>query len=273
MGGKGSPAPAPDYTPYAQASVEAAKIQSQSSADQLAWAKEQYADMAPLTKQYLGDMIASSELQYRNAVNDRTRYEQEYQPIEDAFNRKAMSWNSADRAEQQAGAAMGAVSQQFEQARSQNLAQLESFGIDPSQTRYGALDLGTRVSQAATQASAGTQSRLNTEATSLALQGEAINIGKGYPGQIAQSWSGATQAGSAGISAGNQTASTFGNLMGTATQWGALSNNSMGGALDAAKAKGNYELSATGLRNQAAGDTARGIGSLIGAGVSIAALS
>ena len=273
MGGKGSPAPAPDYTPVAQSSLDAAKLQQQTSADQLDWAKQQYADQAPLTKAYMAQMTQSSQQQDANAAADRTRYEQQYQPIEDQFNKTATGWNSPDRAQQQSGQAMADVAQQFDQARAQSTAQLESFGIDPSQTRYGALDLGTRVSQAAAQAGAGTQSRINTEATGLALEGEAINVGKGYPGQVAQAYSGATTAGSAGVTAGLNTSSTYGNLMGTPVQYGTLANQSNATGVGALQASGNYELQAQGLRNQASGQMSSGIGSLVGAGIGIAAIA
>lgn len=272
-GGKGDAPAAPDYTPVAQSSVEAAKIQAQTSQDQLDWAKQQYADQAPQTQKFMSAMTGQTDAQTANAAADRQRYQSIYQPTEDKFVQEANNWNSPDRAAQASGAAMADVATQMGAARNAATANLESFGIDPSQTRYAALDLGSRVQQAASQAAAGTQSRLNTEATGLALQGEAINIGKGYPGQIAQSYAGATTAGQSGITAGLNTSSTYGNLMGTATQWGGLSNNSNGMAVNALNTGFNNQLGSAQLKEQQSQNFASGLGSMIGGGLAVAKLA
>lgn len=271
--GKGSEAPPPpDYSMVSTASADAAKLQSQTSDEQLAWAKDQYAQMAPIAQQYMGTMILNQNEQTRNAINDRTRYEQTFQPAEDQIVNAAKTWNSADRSDQQAGAAMADVAKQFDQQRKQATAQLESFGVDPSQTRYGALDLGTRISQAATQAAAGTNSRLDTEKAALALAGEAANIGRGYTGQIAQGFAGATSSGGAAVNTGLQTSSTFGNLKGTAAQWSGLSNQSNATATGALQAAGNYSLGATHEANAQANVQSQGVGQLAGGALMAAAL-
>lgn len=262
MGGKSSAPAAPDYTPVAASSLESAKLQAKTASEQLQWSKDQYADEAPATKAYLAQQTASSAKQTADAQTDRNRYESIYQPVENKFVDTANNWNSADRAQQQSGAAMADVSSAFDAARTNATSQLESFGIDPSQTRFGAMDLGTRVSQAAATAAAGTQSRLNTQSTGLALQGEAINIGKGYPGQVAQSYAGATNSGSSGITSALNTSSTYGNLMGTGTQWGALSNQSNAGATGALNTGYNNALGGAALNQKSRSDTMSGIGSL-----------
>jgi hypothetical protein len=256
----------PDYSAVAQSSVDAAKIQAQTSQAQLDWAKQQYAQQAPLTNAYMQSMVDSTNQQTANAAKDRQRYEQIYQPVEDQFVKQATTWNSPARADQNAGAAMGDVATAMEASRKNSQAQLESYGIDPSQTRYGALDLSTRIAQASSQAAAGTQSRLNTEATGLSLEGEAINIGKGYPGQVAQSYAGATSAGSAGITAGLNTSSVYGNLEGTGTSWGALANSSNSTGTTALNTGFGNAMSAYNANTAATANQAKGIGQLIGAG-------
>ena len=318
-GGKGSAPTPPDYTPIAQSSLDAAKVQAQTSADQLDWAKQQYADQKPLTDAFMqsmvgvqntdiqaqqqamasGQKVSDAELQamqtqQAQAQQAQDYYKSTYQPIESQFAATAQGYNTPQRAEQQSAAAQADVATAFSGQRQAALQSLESYGIDPSQTRYGALDLGTRISQAAAQSAAGTQSRLNTEATGLALQGEAINIGRGYPGQIAQAYSTATQAGqgvgsayggaigagagaagagSAGIGAGLNTANTYGNMMGTPTQWSGLANQSTAQGINA------YN---TGFQNQMAGFNANtaiaqnqmsGIGGLAGAAIGAGAIA
>jgi hypothetical protein len=257
MGKGGGAPPPPDYTP--------AHLQDATAREQLQWAKDQYAEQAPYTKQFMDTTNASMKQQMDAATADRARYEKTYQPIEDQFNRTATGWNAPARAEQQSAQAQADVANQFEQARQSATANLESFGIDPSQTRFGALDLGTRVSQAAAMAGAGTQSRINTEATGLGLMGEAINVGKGYPGQVAQAYSGSTQAGSAGVTGGLSQSSTYGNMMGTGTQWAGVANQSRGVAGGALKSLGDYQLGASGQQQAANAATGQGIGTAVGA--------
>lgn len=257
---------APDYKPVADSSLAAAQLQSQTSREQLDWAKEQYAQQAPITNAYLQSMIDSSAEQRSNAQKDRARYEHVYQPVEDQFVKTATGWNSPARADQEAGAATADIATAMEAARKTSTQALESYGVDPSQTRYGALDLSTRIAQASAQAAAGTQSRKNTEATGLALQGEAINIGKGYPGQVAQSYAGSTTAGSAGITSALQTAGTYGQMMGTGVQWGGLSNQSNGIAMSGLNAGFGNQMQEYGADARAAADQAKGIGQMIGGG-------
>lgn len=254
----------PDYSGLIQASTDAAKLQSQTSADQLAWAKQQYADQAPITKQYVTAMTDQATQQTANAEKDRSRYESIYQPMESSFAQTASGWNSPARADAQAASAKADVNASMESARNNATSNLESFGIDPSQTRFGALDLGSRISQAAAGAAAGTQSRQNTQATGLALQSEAINIGRGYPGQVAQSYAGAQGAGGAGISAALGTSSTYGNLMGTAAQWSGLATNSINGAVGATNAGFQNRLGASQIDSQNQANQSSGIGALVG---------
>jgi hypothetical protein len=262
--------PPPDYSGIAMASAEQAKQQAQTSKDQLAWSKEQWNQQWPVTQRYMESMVANSDAQTANAAHDRARYEQTYQPLEDKLVSTATGWNSPVRAEQESGAAQADVATAFDAQRKSALSTLESYGIDPSQTRFGALDLGTRVSQAAATAAAGTQSRKNTEATGLGLLGEAINIGKGYPGQVSQSYAGATSAGSSGITSGLNTANTYGNMMGTGLDWSKASTGSLGTWGNALNQSYGNQMDAAKLNQQGQSNTMQGIGSLIGGAAMLA---
>lgn len=258
--GKQSAPPAPDYAALAASSAQAAQIQAQTSADQLAWAKQQYADMAPQTHAYMDAMTSNMNQQTSNAQQAQQTYNTTYLPIEQQFASQATNYNSPARAAQNEAAAQGDVASAFAGQRQAALTSLEGYGIDPSQTRFGALDLGTRVSQAAAMATAGTQSRLQTEAMGLSLEGQAINTGRGYPSQVNQSYQGAAASGGQGIQAGLNTSNTYGNLMGTANQWANTSNNALGVGANVAAAQGQYGLGIA----QANAQQSAGIGSLIG---------
>lgn len=273
MGSKSS-SPTTDtsgYSAIASSDTTAAYLDAQTSANQLDWAKQEYNDLAPYTKSYMSSMTDATNAETASAKEQQSRLENIYYPLEDQFASTAANYNTPARAAQQSAAAQADVSTSYAQQRQSALQSLESYGIDPSQTRYGALDLGTRISQAAATASAGTQSRLNTEATGLALQGEAINIGRGYPGSIAQSYSTATQAGASGINAGNQTFSTGSSAMGTPTQWAGLQTSNLAGATNTLNTSYQNQLSGYSAATSANQSLYGGIGSLVG-GLGAAAL-
>jgi hypothetical protein len=210
MGGKSAPPP-PDYTPLMNAQVAMSQEQAAVSREQLAWAKETWAadrvfatDMYNISKPIVMAQAATAlgnaanqqkilDIQARDAQSNsdfaqqqQERYKTVFQPMEDSLVQDAKTYDSPQKIDELRGRAMGDVSDQFDQTRTAAAQRLESYGIDPGQTRAGALDVGVRTAEAAAKAGAGETARVNAENTGRALRGEAINIGKGYPGQVAQ---------------------------------------------------------------------------------------
>jgi hypothetical protein len=278
MGGKSSAPPPPDYTPVAQADASLAasntanaQQQFQLGQQQLQWGRDQFNTVWPYAQQYMQQQTATSQQENANAQNMQDFYNSTYKPIESQFAQTAQNYNSPARADQNAASAQADVSNSFTANRNAATSSLESYGIDPSQTRFGALDLGSRISEAAASAAAGTQSRLNTEATGLALQGEAINIGRGYPGSVAQAYSTATGAGASGIGTANSAINTGANAQGSPLGYFGGGNQSSGLA---GQNIGNYgnalsmgyqnQLSSANFNRQNAQNQSQGIGSLLG---------
>lgn len=228
MGGKSKAPPPPDYSGVIAASEKAAKYAYDLGQDQLAWAKEQYAQDREISDQVIGKAMQMADMNIRNAESDRAFYEQNYRPLETDLIRDAQTYGSAQRRELEMGRAEANVAQQYEQARQAATRNLESFGIDPSSTRYAALDIGVRANQAAATAAAGNQANAQVDAVSRALRSEALNIGKGYPGQVAATYGTALQAGNQAVNTGLATTASGANTMGTATQWQGLGNQSTG---------------------------------------------
>lgn len=210
----GSKAPqAPDLGPLAQGSAESAEIAQDTALEQLSWAREQ----DTMNRKLLDRVVSSQEgiqaEQLKNAQSDRKRYEDIYQPLEDTLTKEFQDYNTPERQQLERGRAVADVNTQFDAARRNALQRLESFGVDPSQTRNQALDLGTRVQQAAAQAGAATNATRNVENTGRALRAEALNIGKGYPSNVAQSYAGSLAAGNSAVGNTNQTTSTSANAL------------------------------------------------------------
>lgn len=227
-GGKGDAPPAPDYSAVIAASQQAQAYSAQVSKEQLAWAKEVYADNKVVSDEVADLALGVMERNAYNAQKDRQRYETIFQPLEEQLAYEAESYASPQRQETAAGAAEADVAQQFEQARRVAQERLESYGVDPSQTRAGALDLGSRVAEAAAAASAGNQARAQTEQIGRALRSEAINVGKGYPGQIAGTTGTSQQSGNQAVNTGLATTASGAQTMGTGTQWQGLANQATG---------------------------------------------
>lgn len=267
MGGKGSAPAAPNYQPIASADTAIANQQFQLGQQQLGWAQNQFNTVWPYAQNYLNSQTAATTAEQGSAQAQQQFYNSTYKPIETQFANQASTWNSPARADANAGAAEADAANTFNQQRTASLQNLESFGIDPSQTRYGALDLGSRITQAAATAAAGTQSRLNTQATGLALEGEAINIGRGYPGSIAQSYNTATNSGSSALSSANSTINTGSNAMLGSNSFTNSGLNANAGAVSALNTGFNNQMSGYNANQQANSNLMGGIGSLAGMGI------
>lgn len=267
MGGKAEAPPPPDYSKIAAASEKSAQLAYQLGQDQLSWAKEQFAKNSDVSNSVIDAALGQMETSSSQAAADRKRYETIFQPLEDQLAYDAQNWASPQKKEAAAGAAEADVAQQFQQARTTAQQKLEQYGVDPSQTRQGALDLQSRIAEAASQAGAGNQARKGLDEQQMALRSEAINVGKGYPGQIAGQYGQATNSGNQAVNTGLATTASGASTMGTAPQWQGLGNNALG-------IWGNTLN--MGYQNQLAQFNANqsqssGIGGLLGQGLGLAA--
>jgi hypothetical protein len=228
MGGKSKAPKPPDYGPIAAASREAAQMSYQLGREQLAWAKEQYAKDSQITGRVVDQFLKDMDTNSATARKDRERYERIFQPLEESLATEAATYDTPERRAAEAGRASAAVAQQYNAQRQQAQSELESYGINPADTRYAALDVGIRSAQAAAQAAGANEAERYVENRGDVLRSEAINVGRGYPGQVAQQYG---VAGAAGSGAGGQTLATTASgasTMGTAPQYMGLGNQAVG---------------------------------------------
>jgi hypothetical protein len=218
-GGKGGTAPPPDYTAVAASNEAAAKISAEVAREQLAWAKETYAADREITNQFLDIMLPAMEQEAAAGAENRERYRSVFQGMEDTLVAEARDYASPERQEFEAGKAIADVGMQFDNQRKSALAQLESFGVDPSMARFGALDRAVRTAQAAGAAGAANAARVQTENIGRGLRGEVINIGKGMPANIAQAYQTAQNSGGGAVQANLATTGSGASTMGTGVQW------------------------------------------------------
>ena len=159
------------------------------------WAKKQTKKNNKIVKPYVRQMMDTMNDLQGDYEEDRDRYDTVFKPLQDEFLSNVEGYQGkADKfsaevdklkADAEAyggeanksfmmGRAVQNVNQMFEDAREKNLSTLESYGINPSATRYGALDYGIRAAQAAAQAGAGTQAGLDVDETSRAMFSDAL---------------------------------------------------------------------------------------------------
>lgn len=227
MGKPKAPAP-PDYSGVAAASERAAELSYQLGQEQLAWAKEQYALDSEVYNRIVDGFLADMDETSQAAAKDRAFYEDYYQPLEKDLVEEAKNYDTPERRAREMGAAQAQVAQQFDAQRENAQRELEAYGIDPSSTRYGALDIGVRTAQAASQAAAGTAASNRVEDNARALRAEAINVGRGYPGQIAGAYQVSQGAGTGAAGIVGQGTQIGGQTMGTAPTYMGLGNQAVG---------------------------------------------
>lgn len=190
---------------------------------------------------FRGDQIK----QQSQADNLYDQYSKTYQPAMGRFMGDAEAYGSPERLAQARAGAAANVGEQFQGARDAATRQLESFGIKPSDTRFAALDLGTRVKEAATKAAAAEKAQRDQEATAFALRDQAIKQGSTLPGAGTAAENAATAIGSNVVGAGN-TANAAGN---TAAAFGSLANTAGSNAVGATNAETGALSAATGATN------------------------
>lgn len=179
--GKGSSVPSSD-----PAIGQAALMQAQTGSDALDWYKSQ----AEITNQW--------------AAEDRSRYQNTFQPLQDAYIDKTSNWDSGARLKQVASEAKADVMTNAAQARQQSNRQLSAMGVNPNSGKFSgttrALNLSTGLAAAGAQNNARSQAR--NEA--LSLQSSAINMGNGLAVNPLSSIQTSNSAMGSGVSAAQQ---------------------------------------------------------------------
>ena len=227
-GGKGKAPPAPDYGPIASANAAAAKESAAIAREQLAWAREQYALDRQVTDRVLDVFLPAMEAEAAAGQRERARYEDVFQQMEDDLVAEAKSYDTPARREAEASRAMTDVHTAIEGQRRAALSGLASFGVDPSLARANALDASSRTQQGAISAAAANTARRTVEDTGRALRGEVVNIGKGYPSNIASAYGTAIEAGRSSVAGALDTTRTGAGTMGTGPEWYGASANILG---------------------------------------------
>lgn len=227
MSKKSKTSASPNYSGVSQASSDSAYYSYKLGEDQLAWAKSQASSNQSTTDTVVTQLLKDDQQSNQWAQEDRKTYEDTFKPLELEYAAKAKDWATPAKQEEYAGRAQASVAQQFESARTASQDQLESYGVDPSQTRFAALDLQSRVAEAAASASAGNDTRLKVEEQGMQYLKDAIGIGNTKTSNANTEVASSTNSGNSAVNNSLATTASGVSSMGSATQWQSLGNQAV----------------------------------------------
>lgn len=220
----------PDFSGLISAATQQSQQNAQLEQQELSFAENAYNQNLP---QYQATESADTQaqtLENQFGASQLAQYQQLYQPLAKQFVGEVSNYDSPDQAALARGQAESAVSQQYEAAGQAATRQLQSYGVDPSAARFGALDIGTRTGEAAATAAAGTQSDVNRANTAIGLQGQALNIGNASANTGTSATNSGTSAGAGATSATTNSYSPYASALGNPAAFGNLANSSLGTA-------------------------------------------
>ncbi len=212
MGGKS--APAPDYAPLAAASKEAAETMAGLGREQLAFARQQYAEVSPVARQIAQQQIAAQQEQMRQAQDYYNYATTTFRPIEQGLARQAQEFNTEAYREQLAQEAAAAAGRAFGTTQAASERAMRSMGVNPASGAGMGIQAQSSLGLAAQRASAMTGARRQAEQMGWARQMDVTGLGRGLPGASLAAYGGATGAGSAGLQSTMAPGTQFGALYG-----------------------------------------------------------
>jgi len=219
MGGKS--APAPNYGPLAAASKEAARTMGALGREQLAFARQQYGDMAPLLRGIAEQQQAAQQQQMQQAQDYYDYMQSTFRPLERQLVSRAENFNTEAYRNQLAAKAAADAGRAFTQTQQASQRAMAGMGINPNSGRFASMQNQANLALAAQRAGAMTGTRQQAEQMGYARMLDATGLGRGLSGASTAAYGGAVGAGTAAgnsyMAPGNQFMqgmSAAGNTMG-----------------------------------------------------------
>lgn len=205
MGGGGGSAPKPDPM-IGLAAMKSAQTGEEwlgVAKEQFGVANERQAKLDELTSQVTKTQLAGMENANAWASEDRNRYKTVFQPMEDKFINTAQNWASPEKQAEAAGEAKADVLGAAQTAQQARERQMTGMGVNPASGRFAGVAQAGDTATALASAGAQNTARTTLRNQAVALQSDAINMGKGLPSQATQALGLGTQTGNSIV--GNNT--------------------------------------------------------------------
>jgi hypothetical protein len=196
--------------------------------EQLAFSRQQYAEMMPLARQVYGQQMDAQRQQMDQAQNYFDYQQQTFRPVEQGLVRDAERFSTEGYREQMAGQAAAAAGRAFGVQQDMGQRALASRGVSPNSGAALALQAQGNLGLAAQRANAMTGARTQAEQMGFARRLDVTGLGRGLAGASTAAYGGATAAGSAGMNVAmapggqamtgmQQAGQTMGSILGSQT--------------------------------------------------------
>jgi hypothetical protein len=167
--------------------------------EQLAFSRQQYADIKPLAERVAAQQMAAQDQQMAQARDYYDYQQRTFRPLEQGLVRDAERFSTEGYREQQARDAAAATGKAFGVMQDAAGRAAASRGVNPNSGAGMALQSQNMLGLAAGRANAMTGARNQAEQMGYARRLEVTGLGRGLAGAANAAYSGATGAGSAGI--------------------------------------------------------------------------
>lgn len=202
MGKSSTSAPAPDPK-IGESAVKQAETGEQwlsFAKDAFAFSQERQADLDALTTRVTEQQLGLATDQANWAREDRQRYKDVYQPIENQFVEEASNYATEDRQTEAAAQARGDVQTAAANARATMERNNAAMGIDPRSGRAAGVQATTGMNVTLAEAGAANAARQGVRDKGLALKADVVNLGKGLPATAAAGAAGSVSASGTALS-------------------------------------------------------------------------
>jgi hypothetical protein len=186
--------------------------------EQLDFAKQQYAEMAPLARQVAAQQMAAQQQQMGQAQDYYDYQQQTFRPLEQGLVRDAERFNTEDYREGMAREAAAAAGRAFGTTQAASQRAQASMGVNPASGRAISMANQTNLGLAAQRANAMTGARTQAEQLGFARRLDVTGLGRNLAGASTAAYQGANAAGSAGINTSMAPGSQYGQGMQQAGQ-------------------------------------------------------
>jgi len=230
MGGSASAPEPPDTSRFSEG-MERMSEQSQEWATEMHdMGVQEWGKLQDWTQQYMGQAMPAMEESFAWAKTQRDRFNDMVMPQMQSLFSEAETYASTAEQDRQRGAAVQDVKAATQAQRASQLRKLEGYGVDPSDTRYAALDKQAGVAEAAMSALAANQAGERTKQIGRDLRADAINVGTGFLQDANQNTQIAGNLGQGALGAAGGATAAGANVANAGNQMWGMAQNQMGDA-------------------------------------------
>lgn len=204
MGKSKKPPPPPDTSKYSDEAFGLGQQMKDWAQQMWTSGQEEWNQIRDWSQQYMGYALPAMEEQFSWAREMQDRFDTYVMPQMQSLFTEAEVYASKAEEQRQRAQAIQDTKSAMEAQRQSQLRQLESYGIDPSDLRYAALDKQAGLGEAAASALAANQAGERTKQIGRDLRSEAINTAGLFLGERGQGYAGGTQTGATGLGTSTQ---------------------------------------------------------------------